>query len=195
MSQETKPKTDFDALNLIESTKFVNHANYQEQYDAAILIETNRDILKQIWVGIHFQMVMPDLIAYMELQESVASMENALNNIKSRKNDVPYVDMITDPSVLLDVLMGYEITDPDDDWQRCFKLTDTIYIYARGGEENNDTTRELIDVELLDAKKLKSALESFSYDDEYFEDNYPDNHPDANMLKAECYFEVYHGFS
>tara|TARA_B100000809_G_scaffold261020_1_gene309075 strand:- start:867 stop:1454 length:588 start_codon:yes stop_codon:yes gene_type:complete len=195
MSQETKQKTDFDALSLIESTRFVNHANCQEQYDAAILIETNRDILKQIWVGIHFQMVMPDLIAYMELEKSVESMEKALDNIKTRKDDVPYADVITDPSILLDVLMGYEITDQDGDWQRCFKLTDSIYIYAMGGDNNNDTIRELIDVDSLDADKLKSALASFSYDDQYFEDNYPDNDPDANMLKAECYFEVYHGFS
>ncbi len=195
MSQETKKTIDFDALSLIESTRFVNHANYQEQYDAAIAIETNREILKQIWVGIHFQMVMPDLIAYMELEKAVESMAKALDNIKTRKNDVPYADAITDPSILLDVLMGYEITDPDGDFQRCFKLTDTIYIYAMGGDDKSDTVRELIDVESLDADKLKSALESFSYDERYFEDNYPDNDPDANMLKAECYFEVYHGFS
>jgi hypothetical protein len=81
-----------------------------------------------------------------------------------------------------DLAAGFIMTDEDDGFQRCKKLSDTVFIYRC--DVNGKVHEEEIDINEIDADE---AIEGY-YDsmEELVEDNGQES---ANMLIAEFYFE------
>ena len=81
-----------------------------------------------------------------------------------------------------DLVAGFIMTDEGDGFQRCKKLSDTLYLYRC--DVNDEVYEEEIDVKQIDAEE---AIEGY-YDsvEDMIEEN---GQLDANMLIAECYFE------
>jgi hypothetical protein len=81
-----------------------------------------------------------------------------------------------------DIVAGFVMTDIDDGFQRCKKLSKTVFQYRC--EVNGETHEETVDVDDVDTEEAISGY----YDsiDDLIEEN---GVADANMLIAECYFE------
>tara|TARA_B100000749_G_scaffold246710_1_gene209762 strand:+ start:1341 stop:1649 length:309 start_codon:yes stop_codon:yes gene_type:complete len=86
------------------------------------------------------------------------------------------------PHVQKDLDSGFIMTDEDDGFQRCKKLSDTCFLYRC--DVNGEVYEDTIDVTKLDQKEAISGY----YDsvESLIEEN---GQADANMLIAECHFE------
>jgi hypothetical protein len=81
-----------------------------------------------------------------------------------------------------DLASGFEMTDIDDGFQRCKKVSDTVFVYRC--DVDGDVYEEEIDVEKINAEE---AIDGY-YDS--VESLVAENGvADANMLIAECQFE------
>lgn len=89
---------------------------------------------------------------------------------------------ITIPTNVTDDLEnGFIMTDEDDGFQRCKKISETVFEYRC--ELDGDTFELIIDV---DSINHESAISGY-YDS--IDDVHSEYGDDANMIIAECYFE------
>jgi hypothetical protein len=81
-----------------------------------------------------------------------------------------------------DLVNGFIITDQDDGFQRCKKLSSTVFLYRC--DVNNEVHEEEIDIKQID---VDEAIDGY-YNS--VEDMIKENgQSGANMLIAECHFE------
>ena len=85
-------------------------------------------------------------------------------------------------NVQKDLDAGFRITDEDDGFQRVKKLSDTVFQYKC--DYNDSCVDETIDVEKID--KVEAISGGYSS----IEEVYTDYGDDANMIFAECEFEL-----
>ena len=84
-------------------------------------------------------------------------------------------------NVKLDLNSGFRITDEDDGFQRCKKVSDTVYQYRC--DYDGETFDEIIDTNAIDKEE---AITGFYGSVEAVNEEFGE---DANMIFAECEFE------
>jgi hypothetical protein len=90
-------------------------------------------------------------------------------------------DFVLPQNVKVDVDNGFFVTDADDGWQRCKRISDTVFVFKC--DVNGLTVEEEIDIDNIDKE---DAISGFYDSVSEVEDIYGD---DANMIIAECEFE------
>lgn len=81
-----------------------------------------------------------------------------------------------------DLVAGFIMTDENDGYQRCKKLSETEFLYRC--DVNDEVHEEEINVELIDVNEAISGY--YNSIEELVKENGQVN---ANMLIAECHFE------
>lgn len=81
-----------------------------------------------------------------------------------------------------DLVAGFKLTDVDDGYQRCKKISPTTYLYRC--DVNGEVYEEEINVDNIDKKE---AIQGYYDSLEDLIETHGNNC--ANMIIAECYFE------
>jgi hypothetical protein len=85
---------------------------------------------------------------------------------------------------------GFVMTDIDDNYQRCRKISDTVFLYRAGTNSNNDLEEEEINVELFSESEKESFISGYYDNLKSLSESCENCQASINMLVAECYFET-----
>lgn len=92
--------------------------------------------------------------------------------------------------VELDMNNGFIMTDIDDRFQRCKKISDTTFLYRAGLSSENDLDEEEIDVSLFSDEEKNNFVSGYYDSLSKLEEECDGCIESVNMLVAECYFET-----